>query len=73
MLQMDSRREVLGPSSGIEVVGDVVRGARDFKDVFAEAREVATRPGMVMCVAPGKDKVMMLPDVVDSRGRHMLE
>jgi hypothetical protein len=57
---MDSRREVLGPSSGIEVVGEVVRGPRDLEIVVAEARDdVATRPGM-MSVAPGEEVVKLL-------------
>lgn len=49
MVQMASRNEVAGPSSGMFVVGDVVRLARLLL-VGAEARAALAviRPGMVM-------------------------
>jgi len=49
IVQIDSRKDVAGPSSGILAVGDVVRAARDLPD-GAEAREAlaVTRPGMML-------------------------
>ena len=47
IVQIDSRKEVTGPSSGILVVGEVVRAVRDLLE-GAEARDALAvmRPGM---------------------------
>lgn len=61
MLQIDSRRDVAGPSSGMDVVGDVVLEARVFVGAEARALPAATRPGIVaIAVGEQLDAVRLL-------------
>ena len=47
IVQIDSRKDVAGPSSGILVVGEVVRAARDLFDVAGARDALAVmRPGL---------------------------
>jgi len=73
IVQIDSRKDVAGPSSGMLVVGDVVRAVRDLLD-GAEARDALAvmRPGMCAALSRWRGErtvVLMLGSSDTCRGK----